>query len=56
MVDEDRLYVYLIAGIIVFTLICLASLAVAYCRKERHSEFGFIIHTPTDAVGSSAAP
>lgn len=46
--NDEKLYVFLIGAVILFAAICLVSLAIAYCRKERHNkDKDFIIHSPS---------
>lgn len=58
--NDEKLYVFLIGAVILFTMTCLASLAIAYCCKERHNkDKDFIIHSPSpnpspDAVATTS--
>ncbi len=46
--NDEKLYVFLIGAVILFAAICLVSLAIAYCCKERHNkDTDFIIHSPS---------
>lgn len=53
--NDEKLYVFLIGAVILFAAICLVSLAIAYCRKERHDkDTDFIIHSPSPVPSPNA--
>lgn len=56
MTTDEKVYVFLIAAVILFVAVCLTSLAIAYCRKERHKDtHDFIIHSPSPSVATSTS-